>query len=59
MHGGWVRMKCKKCQEEELQHQTIVKYGDGGNHKVVGNELFCPNMNCDVQFDVKKEVLIK
>lgn len=45
-------VECRKCGKE-LQQQTIVKYGDGGTHKIVGHELFCPNRECDFQMELK------
>ena len=43
---------CKKCKGR-VYNQTIVKYKDSGNFKIVGKEEFCTNMNCDYQRDIK------
>jgi len=44
--------KCKNCGTE-LKIQTIYKYGEGGSHKIIGQEFYCPNMKCDYREDIK------
>jgi len=40
--------KCPKCNND-LVHDTVVKYTEWHGVKVVGAQSYCPNMRCDFE----------
>jgi len=47
-------MNCKKCNKE-LNKQSIVKVIGNNSIKIIGNNYFCPNLNCDFEFDTNEK----